>query len=36
VPFLFTASIGPEELDVLSEALGTGVRALHDPAPVSP
>ncbi len=36
VPFLFTASIGPEELDVLSGALAAGVAALHDPAPVSP
>jgi hypothetical protein len=36
VPFLFTASIGPDELDVLSAALGAGVQALHDPAPVSP
>ena len=36
VPFLFTASIGPEELDVLSSALADGVEALSDPAPVSP
>jgi anion-transporting ArsA/GET3 family ATPase len=36
VPYLFTASIGPRELDVLSAALGAGVHALHDPAPVSP
>ena len=35
VPFLFTASIGPPELDVLSEALATGVKALHDPAGVA-
>ena len=36
VPFLFAASIGPSELDVLSEALATGVKALHDPAGVVP
>ena len=36
VPYLFTASIGPEELDVLSAALAAGVEALHDPAAVSP
>jgi anion-transporting ArsA/GET3 family ATPase len=36
VPFLFTASIGPEELDVLSQALAAGVLALHEPAPVAP
>ncbi len=36
VPFLFTASIGPAELDALSGALASGVRALHDPAPVAP
>jgi anion-transporting ArsA/GET3 family ATPase len=36
VPFLFTESIGPEELDVLSDALAVGVKALHDPAGVSP
>ncbi len=36
VPYLFTAAIGPAELDVLSTALATGVEALHDPAPVSP
>jgi anion-transporting ArsA/GET3 family ATPase len=33
VPFLFTASIGPDELEVLSDALAAGVEALHDPAP---
>jgi hypothetical protein len=33
VPFLFTASIGPEELELLSDALAAGVEALHDPAP---
>ncbi len=32
VPFLFTASIGPAELDALSAALAHGVEALHDPA----
>jgi anion-transporting ArsA/GET3 family ATPase len=32
VPYLFTASIGPTELDVLSAALADGVEALHDPA----
>jgi hypothetical protein len=36
VPFLFTASIGPEELDALSDALGAGVRGLPEPAPVAP
>ena len=36
VPYLFTASIGPAELDALSAALAVGVGALHDPAPVSP
>ena len=36
VPFLFTAAIGPGELDVLSAALAAGVEALHDPAPVAP
>ncbi len=32
VPYLFTASIGPSELDALSAALAHGVEALHDPA----
>ena len=32
VPYLFTASIGPAELDTLSAALAAGVEALHDPA----
>jgi anion-transporting ArsA/GET3 family ATPase len=36
VPFLFTASIGPTELDQLSSALADGVGALPEPAPVSP
>jgi hypothetical protein len=36
VPFLFTASIGPTELDQLSTALADGVGALPEPAPVSP
>jgi anion-transporting ArsA/GET3 family ATPase len=36
VPFVFAASIGPPELDVLSRALSAGVEALHDPAAVSP
>jgi len=36
VPFLFTASIGPTELDLLSTALADGVGALPEPAPVSP
>jgi anion-transporting ArsA/GET3 family ATPase len=36
VPFIFAASIGPDELDGLSAALAAGVRALHDPAPVAP
>jgi anion-transporting ArsA/GET3 family ATPase len=34
VPFLFTASIGPPELDTLSGALEAGVGALHDPSGV--
>jgi anion-transporting ArsA/GET3 family ATPase len=36
VPFLFTSTIGPAELDMLSSALAAGIGALHDPAPVSP
>jgi anion-transporting ArsA/GET3 family ATPase len=36
VPFLFAASIGPAELDILSDALAVGVDRLHDPAAVSP
>jgi anion-transporting ArsA/GET3 family ATPase len=36
VPFLFTDTIGPRELDDLSNALGRSVEALHDPSPVSP
>ncbi len=35
-PFLFTASIGPTELDDLSRALAEAVGALHDPRAVSP
>jgi anion-transporting ArsA/GET3 family ATPase len=35
VPFLFTPTIGPTELDRLSRALGDGVEALHDPAGVA-
>ncbi len=35
VPFLFTPSIGPAELDVLGEALAAGVTAMHDPAGAS-
>ncbi len=35
VPFLFAASIGPEELETLSDALAAGVEALHDPAAAS-
>jgi arsenite-transporting ATPase len=35
VPFLFTDSIGPRELDSLSDALATGVQALPDRAEVS-
>jgi anion-transporting ArsA/GET3 family ATPase len=31
VPFLFTGSIGPLELDTLSQALGRGITALHEP-----
>jgi anion-transporting ArsA/GET3 family ATPase len=34
VPFLFSDAIGPDELDVLSDSLGAGVEALHDPAGV--
>ncbi len=34
VPFLFTDSIGPRELELLSDALGEAVRALHDPSAV--
>lgn len=32
VPFVFAASIGPTELDTLSDALAAGVSAMHDPA----
>ena len=35
VPFLFTDSIGPPELETLSDALARGVVALPDPAGVS-
>ena len=31
VPYLFTDSIGPQELDALSQALAAGIEALHDP-----
>jgi anion-transporting ArsA/GET3 family ATPase len=34
VPFLFAASIGPEELETLSDALAAGITALPDPARV--
>jgi anion-transporting ArsA/GET3 family ATPase len=34
VPFVFAASIGPDELESLSAALAAGVEALHDPAGV--
>jgi hypothetical protein len=34
VPFLFTDSIGPAELDALSDALGEAVDALPDPTAV--
>ncbi|MGH3577880.1 MAG: hypothetical protein ACRDU0_10005, partial [Mycobacterium sp.] len=34
VPFLFTASIGPMELDQLTDALTAGVQALPDRAEV--
>ena len=34
VPFLFTASITPRELELLSDALAAGVEALPDPARV--
>ena len=36
VPFLFTDSIGPGELDQLSDALGVGIEALHDRAGATP
>ncbi|MGH9081549.1 MAG: ArsA family ATPase [Acidimicrobiales bacterium] len=35
VPFLFSESIGPPELDTLSDALAAGVVALPDPAGVA-
>ncbi len=35
VPFLFTAAIGPVELDLLSGALAAGVKSLPDPVEVS-
>ena len=35
VPFLFTGSIGPLELDTLSRALGRGIEALHEPDAVA-
>jgi anion-transporting ArsA/GET3 family ATPase len=35
VPFLFTGSIGPLELDTLSQALGRGIEALHEPDAVA-
>jgi anion-transporting ArsA/GET3 family ATPase len=34
VPFLFTAAIGPDELETLSGALADAVAALHDPSAV--
>ncbi len=36
VPFLFTDAIGPDQLDLLSDALGEGVAQLHDPSGVAP
>jgi anion-transporting ArsA/GET3 family ATPase len=33
VPFLFTDSIGPDELETLSAALAAGIAALPEPAP---
>jgi anion-transporting ArsA/GET3 family ATPase len=36
VPFLFTDSIGPAELEQLSDALGAGIEALPDRAGVTP
>jgi hypothetical protein len=33
VPFLFTDSIGPSELDTLSAALAAGISALPELAP---
>ncbi len=35
VPYLFAATIGPAELDTLSDALGAGVAAIPDPAKTS-
>jgi anion-transporting ArsA/GET3 family ATPase len=35
VPFLFTATIGPAELDVLTDALAAGVAALTEPAEIT-
>jgi anion-transporting ArsA/GET3 family ATPase len=35
VPFLFASSIGPDELETLSDALAGGITALPDPAGVS-
>jgi len=34
VPFLFSETVGPDELDVLSDALAAGVAALPEPAAV--
>jgi anion-transporting ArsA/GET3 family ATPase len=36
VPYLFSEAIGPEELDLLSDALADGVSGLHDPSAVTP
>jgi len=35
VPYLFTDSIGPAELDTLSRALASGIEALHEPDAVA-
>ena len=35
MPFLFSESIGPRELDVLSDALAAGIVGLRDPAGVA-
>ena len=35
VPFLFTDTIGPHQLDQLSDALAEGVAGLHDPSQVT-
>ena len=36
VPYLFSDTIGPGELDALSQALAAGIEALHEPDRVAP